>query len=180
MKNIKLKDVQSVISGNSIFLAVIVVGYIITAFIKPVIVVEALIGFLDLLEKVIPILFFVFALIFAFNLFINPKVVAKYLGTERGFTGWLVSIVGGIISMGAIYMWYPLLKDLREKGMKDSLIVAFLYNRSIKIPLLPFLVHYFGFVFTVVITLYTIIFSIINGFLVDKILSPKKIKNKKT
>jgi uncharacterized membrane protein YraQ (UPF0718 family) len=173
MRKVKIKNIQNIISANSIFLAVVVVGYIIFAFMKPIIVIEALIIFLNLLEKVIPVLFFVFALIFAFNLFVNPKVVAKYLGTEKGFTGWLVSVVGGIISMGAIYMWYPLLKDLREKGMKDSLIVAFLYNRSIKIPLLPFLVHYFGLVFTIVITLYTIIFSFINGFLVDKIINKK-------
>jgi len=170
MKN----QIKKIISGNFTFFLIVLIGSLVVYFINPTLVGEVFSVFFSLLRKITPILLFVFALIFAFNLFIKPKVVAKYLGNEKGFTGWLVSIAGGIISMGAIYMWYPLLADLREKGMKDSLIVAFLYNRSIKIPLLPFLVHYFGLVFTITVTVYMIIFSIINGILVDKIINTNK------
>ncbi len=169
-----ISQVKRIISGNFAFFFVVLLGSLVVYFVNPALTGEAFSVFFSLLVKVLPILLFVFALIFIFDLFIKPKAVVKYLGTEKGFTGWLVSIAGGIISMGAIYMWYPLLAELREKGMKDSLIVAFLYNRAIKIPLLPFLIHYFGLIFTIVITAYMIIFSVINGFVVDKILNIKK------
>jgi len=71
---------------------------------------------------------------------------------------------------GSDYMWYPLLTDLREKGMNDAFITTFLYNRAVKIQLLPFLMHYFGLTFTIVVTAYMIIFSVINGILVDKLM----------
>lgn len=169
-----ISQVRKIISGNFTFFLLTIIGSLVVYFITPGLATEVFSVFLSLLAKIAPILLFVFLLIFAFNLFVKPKTVTKYLGSEKGLTGWLVSIAGGIISMGAIYMWYPLLADLREKGMKDSLVVAFLYNRAIKIPLLPFLVHYFGLAFTIIMTVYMIIFSVINGFVVDKIINLKK------
>jgi uncharacterized membrane protein YraQ (UPF0718 family) len=74
---------------------------------------------------------------------------------------------GGIASSGPIYMWYPLLSDLKEKGMRDSLIAAFLYNRAIKIPLLPMMVHYFGWDFTFALSIYMVLFSVVNGVIVQ-------------
>ncbi|HMB17357.1 MAG TPA: permease [Candidatus Paceibacterota bacterium] len=168
---IKIKNKE--IPNGIIFFLLVIFVYLGFLFINPSLISESFEVFFDLLIKIAPVLIFVFALMFGFNLFIKPKTVQKYLGQERGFTGWLVSIVGGIISMGAIYMWYPLLADLRKKGMSDAFIVAFLYNRSIKLPLLPFLVYYFGFNFTVILTVLMILFSIINGFLVDKIINKK-------
>jgi hypothetical protein len=48
---------------------------------------------------------------------------------------------------------YPLLEDLRGHGMRDGLIVVFFASRTIKIPLLPIMIDYFGWVFTLVLTL---------------------------
>jgi uncharacterized membrane protein YraQ (UPF0718 family) len=70
--------------------------------------------------------------------------------------------------MGSAYIWYIFLKDLKQKGMKTSLIVAFLYNRAIKIPLLPMMIYYFGYPLTIILTIYMIIFSVINGLVVEK------------
>jgi uncharacterized membrane protein YraQ (UPF0718 family) len=64
-------------------------------------------------------------------------------------------------------MWYPLLSDLKEKGMKDSLIAAFLYNRAIKIPLLPMMIYYFGWPFALILSIYQVLFSVVNGILVQ-------------
>jgi uncharacterized membrane protein YraQ (UPF0718 family) len=71
--------------------------------------------------------------------------------------------------MGSIYLWYPLLKELSEKGMKKGLIATFLYNRAVKIPLLPLMVYYFGWLFTLFLTLYMIIFSVFLGIIMDRI-----------
>jgi len=77
--------------------------------------------------------------------------------------------VGGILSSGPVYVWYPLLADLREEGMRDSLVAAFMYARAIKIPMIPLLVYYFGWNFTLLFTLYLLIFSVLNGLLVERL-----------
>jgi len=62
---------------------------------------------------------------------------------EKGIKKWIFVIIGGVLSTGAIYMWYPFLADLKDKGLNYGLISCFLYNRAIKIPLLPLMVFYF-------------------------------------
>jgi len=54
--------------------------------------------------------------------------------------------------------------------MRTSLISVVLYNRAIKLPLLPLLVHYFGLAYTVVLAFYLIGFSIIGGIILQKVL----------
>jgi len=51
--------------------------------------------------------------------------------------------------------------------MKNSLVAVFLYNRAIKIPLLPLMVYYFGAPFVVILTCYTIIASVVQGRIVQ-------------
>ncbi len=118
---------------------------------------------LQVLWNMLPIFVFIIILMWITNLFVNKKTVSKYLGKESGYKGLAVAIIGGIISHGAIYVWYPFLKELKDKGMKSSLIAVFLYNRAVKIPLLPVLIYYFGLDFTAVLIVFTIIASIIEG-----------------
>jgi len=99
--------------------------------------------------------------------FLHPKTVAKYAGKESGIKGWFFAISAGIISHGPIYVWYPLLKELRDQGMRSGLIAAFLYSRAIKIPLLPLLVYYFGALFVVVLLPYIVIASLIEGEIIE-------------
>lgn len=131
---------------------------------------EAWLYFINLIKKIIPILLIVFFLIFISNLILRPKTIIKYLGANSGFKGWLMAISGGILSGGPIYMWYPLLADLKKMGMRNGLLAAFIYNRAIKIPLTPMLIYYFGWPFVIILTFYMIIFSVINGLIVEKLL----------
>jgi len=168
-----MKNIIPKISGNWIFLIIIIVIYGITALFAPHSILQSLLEFVTLLKQILPVLIFIFIMMFLFDIFLKPQTITKYLSKESGIKGWIIAVVGGIISMGAIYMWYPLLADLKEKGMRNGLIATFLYNRAIKIPLLPFFVYYFGWIFTITLTVYMIIFSVINGWLVEKLLSSK-------
>jgi len=143
--------------------------YLIILTIKPGIIINSLKYFIHIFLKVFYIIIIVFVFIFITNLFLKPKIIVKHLGAESGLKGWFIAIVSGIISMGSIYLWYPLLKELKDRGMKKGLIAAFLYNRAVKIPLLPLMVYYFGWKFTVFLTVYMIIFSIFMGITMDKI-----------
>ncbi|MBD3360593.1 permease [Candidatus Peregrinibacteria bacterium] len=136
--------------------------------------IDSLISFFELIKKILPILLIVFLLIFISNLILDSKRIVKFLGREAGFKGYLFSVIFGIISTGPIYMWYPLLADIKEKGVRDSFIVTFLYNRAVKIPILPMMIYYFGVKFVIVLTIYMIIFSILNGIAVEKSLTYKK------
>jgi uncharacterized membrane protein YraQ (UPF0718 family) len=151
-------------------LSVIILSIIIF-LVNPVSFEPSLQFFLSILEKIIPIIFLVFVLMFLVNLLISPKQLVKYLGKEsKSKLGWPVAVITGIISTGPIYMWYPLLSDLQTKGVRNAFIATFLYNRSIKPALIPLIIFYFGINFTIVLTIVMIIASIFQGLLVEKIL----------
>jgi uncharacterized membrane protein YraQ (UPF0718 family) len=107
------------------------------------------------------------------NYLITPEFIIKHL-RGKGFKKWFFMIVGGILSSGPIYMWYPLLADLKKKGLSYGLIACFLYNRAIKIPLLPLAIIYFGWQYIFVLTIIMIIVSITQGILINKLMEVKK------
>jgi uncharacterized membrane protein YraQ (UPF0718 family) len=95
----------------------------------------------------------VFLIMLLINLFLKPASVAKFLGKGSGIKGIILAAVAGIISTGPIYAWYPLLKDLRDKGAGESSIAIFLYNRAVKPFLLPVMIGYFGWLYVVILTI---------------------------
>jgi len=128
----------------------------------------------NLFIQIIPVLLLVILFMALLDYFLHPKTVSKYLGKGSGIKGWFLAISTGILSHGPIYVWYPLLKDLRDRGMKSGLIAAFLYSRAIKIPLLPLMAYYFGALFVVVLLPYIVIASIVEGEIIELIGSRKR------
>ena len=82
---------------------------------------------------------------------------------------WLFSIVSGIISMGPIYLWYPIMKELLDKGLKYRYVAVFLYNRGIKLQLLPMLILYFGITYSITLMIVMAILSIPQAIIVEKL-----------
>jgi len=160
---------KGMVSGFYFFVSVLFI-YIFLLFVSPAKFVEACMETFKILLTITPILVVVIVFMAFNNYFINPKMVAKYLGEESGIKGWLISIVGGIISTGPIYIWYPILQNLVEQGMKPKLVATFLYNRAVKIPLLPLMAYYFGIKFVVVLTILMVLMSIVEGLTVEILL----------
>jgi uncharacterized membrane protein YraQ (UPF0718 family) len=157
------------VGASWVFLLFVVVIYVILGSIELELVRNALPLLGRLILRILPVLVLVFGLMFLTNLFFEAKSIVRILGRGSGLRGWVFAIAGGIISSGPIYMWYPLLSDLKERGMKDSLIAAFLYNRAVKIPLIPMMVFYFGLPFTITLSVYMILFSMVNGAVVERL-----------
>ncbi len=157
-------------SGGWFFLGGVTALYVGVILFNPHLGMELVSKALSIFTNLIPIFFIVFLFMVFSSLVFDSEKVLRAVGEESGTRGWLVSVAGGILSTGPVYMWYPLLADLREKGMRTSLIATFLYNRAVKIPLLPLMIYYFGLPFTVVLTCYIILSSIINGMLVERFL----------
>lgn len=153
--------------SNSIRFLLIVIGiYITVGFFDIDLAMKAATKTGVIFVKILPILAFVFAIIYAVNRYLDAEKIQKHIGHESGIRGWLYAIVAGVIIAGPPYVLYPIFGDLQKKGMKNSLIAVILYNRNVKIQFLPAMVYYFGLAFTVVISIYMIIFSLVNGALV--------------
>ncbi|MCD6476674.1 MAG: hypothetical protein J7K26_00710 [Candidatus Aenigmarchaeota archaeon] len=159
---------------NWYFLLVVIIIYSIIFVVNSNVIISSLSSSLKMFQNIFPVLLLVFVLITVINYYSKSKTLDKYLGKASGIKAWLISIIGGIISTGPIYMWYPLLNELQKRKIKNRYIATFLYNRAIKIPLIPLMIYYFGLSYLIVLTIVMIIFSIINGILVEKILEVTK------
>lgn len=155
------------------FLLAVIVIYIITLIVSSDQVMIALGFFLSIIMKIIPVFLLIFVLLIVTNYYIKPNMLVKYLGKKSGIKGWLIAILAGILSTGPIYMWYPFLNDLQKQGVRHGLIAAFLYNRAVKIPLLPMLFVYFGLTYSIVLLFVMIIMSIIQGLATEKFMGVK-------
>ena len=151
------------------FLLSVIVLYVAVFIIDEPLFIKASILFFNIFLKLIFVLIFVFILMVFANYFLNPKKITKYIGKEAGIKRWVLVVAAGILSAGSIYIWYPLLKDLREKGMETGLIATFLYNRAVKLQLMPLMILYFSWKFILLLTILMIIVSIIQGIILNRV-----------
>jgi len=128
---------------------------------------------LGILYHVLPSLCLVFLLMAGLNLFLKPVHFANALRKGAIIRQTLIAALAGIVSAGPIYAWYPLLKDLREKGAEHSLIAVFLVNRAVKPFLLPVMVSIFGWTYVLILTLLTVAGSFSVGFVVGALLDSR-------
>lgn len=168
--NIKEKSKQ--MHASWYFLIAVVLLYIIVACIDISIISSSLKFFLSLVFRIAPIFIIILVLMVITNYLITPKLVTKYFRAP-GIKKWLFVVVAGILSTGPIYMWYPLLADLREKGVHNGFLATFLYSRAIKIWLLPVVIFYFSLKYVLVLTIVMIVFSLVQGIAVNNILRAK-------
>jgi uncharacterized membrane protein YraQ (UPF0718 family) len=162
------------ISGAWLYLICILIAYIVLLLADLSSFNSSINFFFNILVKIIPIIILVFVLMALTNYLVTPKFIKKHIMEKGKLRKWIFAIITGIISTGSIYMWYPLLADLRAKGISNGLIACFLYNRAIKIPFLPLLILYFNWAFVIVLTIIMIFASVIQGIIINKIMEVTK------
>jgi uncharacterized membrane protein YraQ (UPF0718 family) len=160
------------------FLILTLLVYLIIYIINPAKFLEVINYFLNLIKKIILPLIIILLLMILTNLFFDKKHYLQDLRKANKHLKTGLSIIGGIVSSGPIYVWYPLLKNLKEKGLENKYLAIFLYNRSIKLALLPILIGYFGIKFTIILTIVMILVSILQGELIELIIKKEKIITK--
>jgi len=121
----------------------------------------------DIVKFIIPVFAIIIVFTAVINYFFNPKQIASHIGTDSGAKGWMIALGAGVVSHGPMYAWYPMIEDLKKHGLRDGLIATFFYSRSIKVPLLPLMIEYFGLTFTVILSVYVLIASLIQGLLIE-------------
>lgn len=160
-----------VLPGGWLFLLGVVLLYLVLAPLHPGFVQASYQRFLHMGRELAPVLGLVFLFLWLFNLLGNlQEKAARLTGRDSGTRGWLLAMVMGVLSHGPIYPWYPLLRELMQKGARPALVATFLYARSIKLPWLPVMAHYFGLGYMLVLTLLMLAFSPVHGWLVERLL----------
>jgi len=155
------------LSGRTKFLIFTLGLYAIISLFNTAVIVNSLSYFSFMLTKVIPVLGLVFIILFLTNLFLKPERIKKHMGKDSGLKGWFYDLIGGIIISGPPYVLYPMLGELQDNGARNGLIAAILYNRNVKIHFLPAMIYYFGMRYTVVLSIYILLFSLLNGKLLE-------------
>ncbi|MBU8849714.1 MAG: hypothetical protein KOO64_09230 [Desulfobacterales bacterium] len=153
------------------FLLTILAVYLVAAVIDPLTAQTAIIDFLKMFTKILPILGVVFVIMTLVNLYFTEERTRKILGQKSGVQGWIYTIITSVFMIGPPFVLYPILGTLKKRGMKDSLLAAMLYNKNITIYFMPVMVYYFGLKFTIIISIYIILFSVITGKFIEKIIN---------
>ncbi|MFP3874523.1 MAG: permease [Thiohalophilus sp.] len=151
--------------GGWLFLLLVVAAYGAVALFDIDTAGRAVGHFEKVMGQVLPVLVMVFILLLVIDLLLKPEWIKRQLGREAGIKGWVIAAFSGVLAAGPIYPWYALLHELRVKGMYAPLAAVFLYSRAIKLPLLPFMIHYFGLDYTIILCVYLLIFSFVSGLL---------------
>lgn len=170
VSNQQSKGKKESVSGVYLFLLIVLLLYLVVFLTDPSRTLAAVQFSFEMLKKLLPILALVSVFMFLNNLLVKPSWVKNHVGHDSGWKGMLIAIIGGTLSMGPIYIWYGILQELQQKGMRTSLIASFLYARSVKPQLLPLMIYYFGWLYALVLVVYLIIFSVFNGLLTEKMM----------
>jgi len=116
-------------------------------------------------KLIMPLCIVVFMMM-VFNVWLTPGHITRAIEKCSGYKAGLYAMGAGVISMGPVYAWYPLLKNLRDKGLGNGLIAIFMGGRAIKPAYMPLLASVFGWQYVALLTLFTIAGTLAAGFLV--------------
>ncbi|MDD3156248.1 MAG: hypothetical protein PHP14_02375 [Candidatus Pacebacteria bacterium] len=164
------------IPKSFIFLFTVLIIYLIVFFIKPTLIYSSLQMFNKIIIQFSYAFIVIFILTFLSNKYITKEFILKYFN-KKGFKKWFFIILAGIFATGPIYIWYPLLQEFQQKGLKIGFIACFLYNQAIKIFLLPILLIYFDIKYVIILTVVMIVMSILQGLIINRLIKNQNEKN---
>ena len=121
---------------------------------------------LHIFWKILAVLLTVVILNALIDFYFDMEKISDNFYKNKGIKNWSIALISGVLSMGPLYVWYPILYDFRKKGMPFGYIASFLYAKAVKIPFLPVLISYFGILYSVIFTLYIIIAAWIQGMII--------------
>ena len=106
-----------------------------------------------------------------FAVFISDETVVKHLGKTSGIKGIAISILIGTLPTGPLYIAFPMAATLLKKGARVSNIIVFLSAWAcIKIPQELVELQFLGGEFMLLRLFLTIIFVILMGIIIERII----------
>jgi len=114
-----------------------------------------------------------------FAVFISDEAVVKHLGKTSGIKGIALSILIGTLPTGPLYIAFPMAATILKKGARVSNIIVFLSAWAcIKIPQEMVEFQFLGGEFMLLRLILTVIFVIIMGIIIERIIEWSKIGDK--
>ena len=162
-----IRKIKDKIGGNLLFLIIMILIMCIIAFFDREKWLRILSIFWDSFMVTLEALIFVYFLIFVFNILFSNEKIHHFFTKGNYFHKLLFSVFWWLFSSWPPYLWFPFLKTMREKSFSEGHIAAFLYARSVKIPLFLLMIQFFGWQFTLVFNSVLFVFSFLLGFMLD-------------
>ena len=129
----------------------------------------------DFFIEMILILPAVMVILGLFAVWVPKDIVVKHLGKASGIKGIFLAIILGALPTGPLYVAFPMAAALLEKGAKISNIIIFLSAWAcIKIPQEMVELQFLGVKFMFLRLILTIIFVIIMGLFIERVM---KVRN---
>ena len=116
-----------------------------------------------------------------FSVFVPKEMVVKYLGKTAGIKAVFLGILMGALPTGPLYVAFPMASALLKKGAQISCIIAFLSAWAcIKIPQELVELQFLGAKFMAARLILTIIFVVIMGILIERLIEWNDKKESKS
>ncbi len=113
-----------------------------------------------------------------FSVWIPKEMVVKYMGRTSGVKGILLSLALGMLPTGPLYLAFPMASAFLKKGAKISNIIIFISAWAcIKLPQELVEIQFLGIRFAMLRLGLTILFVILMGFMIEKLIFFTDSKN---
>ena len=165
---------------DNLFSVCIILAYAAMFIIKPAMGVSSAKNSIYYIKEMLLIMPVIFILTALLDTWVKKQTIIKYLGTNAGFKGIVLSFVLGGISAGPIYAAFPFCVMLKNKGASIRNIVIILSAWAvIKLPMLLNEVKFLGVKFMVVRWVLTVIAIIIFSWITSIIVKDKDFPDAK-
>ncbi|MBN2260566.1 MAG: hypothetical protein JW702_08470 [Clostridiales bacterium] len=168
-----MKDKKTSSNKRFYIIGLVIITYLILFYFNKVKTIDSFTYAWGIFIEIIPILGLIYIFMVIFN-FIPEKKLRAYMQKTSGFYQYLILSLLGMISHGPIYAWYPILSDLKTRGLTYGSIGAYLFSKGIKLTLIPLMIYYFGAKLTVLFSATLFSLSFIQAFLIDLFMNEKK------
>ena len=124
----------------------------------------------DLFKELILILPAVMILMGLFAVWVDNKIIIKYLGHASGIPGLALALFLGMMPTGPLYIAFPMAAMLLKKGARVANIIIFLSAWAcIKLPQELVELRFMGFNFMIIRLIFTLVMVIAMGVLIEKL-----------
>ncbi len=163
--------------SDLVFLAIVTVIAVVLMFVFPdkqMLVMKSMKKFFMEMIVILPAVVILMGL---FNEFVSNEMVVKYLSKSAGIKAIFFGIIMGSLPTGPLYVAFPMASVLLKKGASVSCIIAFLSAWAcIKIPQEIIEIQFLGWKFMAARLILTIIFVIIMGLIIERLVDNKEEK----
>lgn len=149
------------------FLALVSLAYIVLFVTNNQQAQQSLVRALGIITQILPIISVVVLINGLINWWLPAKKMAQLFKEQGPKRSWGIAVIAGILSHGPMYLWYPMLADLRKGGVPEGIVVTYFYARAVKLPLLPLMIDYFGVTFSSILVIYILIASVLQGLVMQ-------------